>query len=273
MIPSNLSGKSATALPANTPNYFVSESTTAFDFEVRKFTAGASCGGGGTLSTAANVSQTSYTTPGAPIVPQPGTTDLLDSLSDRLMQKVQYRKVGAAESLWVVHSVQTSSTSTVQPQWAQIDVTGGVIGTTAVQQQIYAPDTTLYRWMGSLAVDSQGNMALGYSTSNGTVPNYPSIAYSGRLATDPLNTLPQSEVQLVAGAGSQTLSFFGQAVSRWGDYTSMSVDPTDDCTFWYTNEYYNSSANGSSGDWQTRIGSFKFPSCSAKKRRGQLVSE
>ncbi|HLY59923.1 MAG TPA: hypothetical protein VKV95_04080 [Terriglobia bacterium] len=268
MIPSNLSGKSAAALPANTPNYFVSEGP-SFTYEVRTFTAGPNCGSGGTLSAATNVSQTSYTVPGGNIVPQPGTATKLDSLGDRLMQKVQYRKVGAAESLWVVHSVQTSSTSTVQPQWAQIDVTGGVINATPVQEQIYAPDTTLYRWMGSLAVDSQGNMALGYSTSNGTAPNYPSIAYSGRLAGDPLNTLPQSEVQLVAGSGSQTLS----NISRWGDYTSMSVDPTDDCTFWYTNEYYSSTANGSSGDWQTRIGSFQFPSCSAKKRRGQLISE
>lgn len=272
MIPSNLSGKSAAALPANTPNYFVSESTTGFDFEVRKFTPGPNCGSGGTLSAATDVGQTNYTTPGGNIVPQPGTSTKLDSLGDRLMQKVQYRKVGPVESLWVVHSVQTSSTSTVQPQWAQIDVTGGVINTTPVQQQIYAPDTALYRWMGSLAVDSQGNMALGYSTSNGTAPNYPSIAYSGRLAGDPPNTLPESEVQLVAGAGSQTLS----NISRWGDYTSMSVDPTDDCTFWYTNEYYSSTGNGSTGDWQTRIGSFMFPSCpavSAKKRRGQLVSD
>ena len=272
MIPSNLRGMLAAQLPApGTPNYFVSESTTLFTFEVRKFTAGTNCGGGGTLSAATNVSQTSYTVPGDNIVPQPGTAVTLDSLGDRLMQKVQYRKVGAAESLWVVHSVQTSST--VKPQWAQLDVTGGVISTTPVQQQIYAPDTTLHRWMGSLAVDSQGNMALGYSTSNGTAPNYPSIAYSGRLANDPLNTLPQSEVQLVAGAASQTNNCGGAPCHRWGDYTAMSVDPADDCTFWYTNEYYSSTENGTSGNWQTRIGSFKFPSCQGNRRRGQLISE
>jgi hypothetical protein len=270
MIPSNLSGRSATTLPPGTPNYFVSESTTLFTFEVRQFTAGPNCGAGGTLSAATDVSQTSYTFPAAN-VPQPGTTNTLDSISDRLMQKVQYRKVGAAESLWVVHNVQTSTT--VKPQWAQIGVTGGVISTTPVQQQIYAPDTTLHRWMGSLAVDSQGNMALGYSTSNGTAPNFPSIAYSGRLAPDPLNTLPQSEVQLVAGAASQTNNCGGGPCSRWGDYTAMSVDPADDCTFWYTNEYYSSTANGTSGNWQTRIGSFKFPSCPGIRRRGQLISE
>jgi hypothetical protein len=259
MIPSNLSGRSVP--PAGTPNYFVSQSETDFAFEVRKFTAGPNCGSGGSLSVATNVSQISFFRDSGAVVPQPGTPNRLDMIDDRLMQKVQYRQVGSAESLWVVHNVRTSSTSTVRPQWAQLDVTGGVISTTPVQQQIYAPDTTLNRWMGSLAVDRQGNMALGYSTSNDTSPNFPSIAYSGRLATDPLNTLPQSEVQLIAGAGSQTNMCGGASCDRWGDYTAMSVDPADDCTFWYTNEYYSSAANGASGNWETRIGSFKFDSC------------
>jgi Domain of unknown function DUF11/Fibronectin type III domain len=262
MIPSNLSGKAGLSLPANTPNYFVSESTTLFAFEVRKFTPGANCGAGGTLSAATNVSQASYGIPGAPNVSQPNTSNKLDGLSDRLMQRVQYRKVGAAESLWVVHNVRGSTpVSTMRPQWAELGVTGQIVATTPVQQQIYAPDTTLHRWMGSLAVDAQGNMALGYSTSNGTAPNFPSIAYSGRLAGDPLNTLPQTETQLIAGLGSQTNTCGGAPCDRWGDYTAMSVDPADDCTFWYTNEYYSSQTNGNNGNWQTRIGSFKFPSC------------
>jgi len=263
MIPSNLSGKSANNVPAGTPNYFVSESLLDYFFEVRKFTAGPNCGAGGSLSAPVNVTQTPYDFNGLSIVPQPGTANKLDSLIDRLMQKVQYRKVGAAESLWVVHSVQTlpiPSTSTVMPQWAQINVTGGVISTTPVQQQIYAPDATLHRWMPSLAVDSQGNMALAYSTSNGTAPNFPSLAYSGRLAGDPLNTLPQTEVQLVAGAASQ-VNCGASPCDRWGDYSAMSIDPVDDSTFWYTNEYYSSTANGNNGNWQTRIGSFKFLGC------------
>jgi hypothetical protein len=252
MIPSNLLGTGAGSLPpAGTPNYFVSESNTAFAFEVRKFTAGANCGGGGSLSAATNVSQTSYSFPGT--APQPNTATRLDSIDDRLMQKVQYRRIGSAESLWVTHSVQSGSI--LRPQWAQLSVTGGTIATTPVQQQIYAPDSTLHRWMPSLAVDGQGNMAIGYSTSNGSSPNFPSIAYSGRLASDPLNNLSQTETQLVAGAGSQT------GVQRWGDYTAMSIDPADDCTFWYINEYYSSQTNGTNGNWQTRIGSFKFPGC------------
>jgi hypothetical protein len=173
------------------------------------------------------------------------------------MQRVQYRNVGGTESLWVVHN---AGTAPVRFQWAQINITGGTIATTPVQQQIFAPDNLLHRWMPSIAVDQQGNVAIGYSTSNGTAPNFPSIAYAGRLATDPLNTLPQSEVQLIAGAGSQT-SCGGTPCGRWGDYTAMVVDPTDDCTFWYTNEYYDSVASGAAGNWHTRVGAFKFPSC------------
>jgi hypothetical protein len=266
MIPSNLNGTSAGSLPpAGTPNYYVSESQTAFAFEVRKFTAGAGCGAGGTMSAPVNVSQTSYTTPSQNIVPQPApatSSNLLDSLGDRMMQKVQYRKIGSVESLWVVHTVRSSASSSTRPQWAQINVSGGTVSTVPVQQQIYAPDTTLWRWMGSLAVDALGDMALGYSTSNATSPNFPSIAYSGRLAADPLNNLPQTEVQLMAGSGSQVNTCGGQPCHRWGDYSSMSIDPADDCTFWYINEYYDTQANGNTGHWHTRIGSFKFPTCS-----------
>jgi hypothetical protein len=278
MIPSHNQGKGVFAVQPGTPNYFVSESGTLFTFEVRKLTAGLNCGGGGTLSALTNVSQTGYffaslgaEVPQPPPVPPPAT--LLDNIDDRLMQKVQYRRIGSVESLWVAHNVDPCTNgpcSTFGPtgmQWAQINVTGGTIATTPVQQQIYAPDATLYRWMGSIAVDSQGNAALGYSTSNGSAPNYPSIAYSGRLATDPANTLPQTEVQMVAGAGSQNNVCGGVPCDRWGDYSAMSLDPADGCTFWYTNEYYGSQANGDAGNWQTRIGSFKFPSCTTATTR------
>ena len=138
------------------------------------------------------------------IVPQPNTANLLDNLADRIMQKVQYRKVGrgrvavgrphgAAGDRINRRSSGRSSTSPAAPS-----------PPTAVQQQIYSPDTTLYRFMPSLAVDNQGNMAIGFSTSGPTVPNFPSIEYVGRLAGDPLNTLPQTEVTLIAGLGSQT---------------------------------------------------------------------
>jgi hypothetical protein len=260
MIPSNASGKSGSSIAPGTPNYFVSESTYDYNFEVRKFTPGTNCGAGGTLGAPVLVSQASYEF-NLPGVEQPNTGNKLDAIDDRLMQKVQYRKVGSKESLWVTHNV-LGPTLYLGMQWAQIDVTGGVVATTPVQQGIHAPDSSVNRWMGSLAVDGAGNMALGYSTSGDTAPKFPSIAYAGRLATDPLNTLPQTERVMIAGAGSQVNNCGGAPCERWGDYSAMSVDPVDDCTFWYTNEYYSSQANGNVGNWQTRIGSFKFPSCS-----------
>ncbi len=265
LIPSNNQGTGANAAQPGTPNYYVSESGTQFSFEVRTFTAGPNCGAGGVLSALTNVSQTAYTRVSGGFVPQPNTSNLLDVIDDRLMQKVQYRKIGSSESLWITHPVGTASGRAAM-QWAQLDVTGGTIATSPVQQGIHAPDTTLYRWMGSLAVDSQGDMALGYSTSNGTAPNFPSIAYAGRLVTDSLNALPQTEVQMFAGSGSQTNTCGPGACIRWGDYSGMSLDPADSCTFWYVNEYYASQVNGTNGDWQTRIGAFKFPSCTASPR-------
>ena len=270
MIPSNLSAPGVSGLPpSGTPNYYVQESLTAFNFRVRKFTPGTNCGGGGTLSAPTIVSQASYTFPDGDIVPQPPpatASNKLDSLFDQMMQKVQYRKVGSAESLWVTHTFRSSPTGPTGSQWAQIKVTGGTIVAAPVQQQRFNPGDGLYRWMGSIAADKAGNVALGYSTSNGTSPHFPSIAYAGRLATDPLNTLPQSERVLVAGSGSQVNSCGGSPCHRWGDYSSMSVDPTDGCTFWYTNQYYVNQAGGNTGAWHTRIGSFRFPSCAVVTR-------
>jgi hypothetical protein len=290
LFPANLLGTSSASLPpAGTPEYFVAESGSAFAWEVRKFVQGANtCGAGSTLSAATNVNHASFGYPATgtgaafttDLVAQKNTTNTLDTLGDRVMQNVQYRKVGSAESLWVVHTTCGSaqdasgecatSTTTTKPQWSQINVTNKVISTTPVQQQIYAPDTTTYRWMGSLAVDAQGNMALGYSMSSSTA--FPSIAYSGRLAGDTLNQLPQTETVLQAGAGSQVnAGSGGGAIDRWGDYSAMSIDPADDCTFWYTNEYFDTAAHGTSGVWQTRIGAFKFPGCAGQSTPAKLV--
>ncbi|MEP6484526.1 MAG: hypothetical protein ABJB01_08750 [Rudaea sp.] len=282
MFPANLQGTSAGSKPpSGTAEYFVSESGTAFAFEVRKFQAGATaCGAGSTLSTPTIVSQASYGYPASTngsttnIVAQPGVTRKLDSLGDELMQRVVYRKLGSAESLWVVHTTCGTTSSTAgtcatnttltQPQWAQINVSGGTVNTTPVQQQIYNPGGGLYRWMGSLAVDGKGNMAVGYSTSGTAASSFPSIAYSGRLVTDTLNQLPQTEVQLAAGLGSQnTCGTSCGPISRWGDYSAMTIDPADDCTFWYTNMYYATSAHSSNARWDTQIGSFKFPGCTS----------
>jgi uncharacterized repeat protein (TIGR01451 family) len=263
MIPATALGKASGSLPpTGRLEFYVEASTNYFDFGVFTVTPGANCGGTPTVTGPTYVTEPSYNTPLT--IPQPNTTNTLDDSanSDRLLPKVYYRKVGTAESLWVVHDTANSS-DIVQPHWAQLSVTGGTIATTAVQQEFFAPDTTLYRWMDSIAADNAGDAAMGYSTSNGTAPNFPSIAYAGRLAGDPLNTMPQSEVQLVAGEGSQTNDCFGAPCQEWGAYSAMSMDAADDCTFWFTSEYYDTQADGTAGDWQTRIGSFKFPSCVA----------
>jgi hypothetical protein len=126
-----------------------------------------------------------------------------------------------------------------------------------IQQGTYAPGNGVHRWMGSVAMDKQGNMALGYSVVNGTNV-FPGISYTGRRRLDPLNQMTLGEASIVAGAGVQVT-----VNSRWGDYTSMNIDPTDDCTFWYVNEYYrvNGIIGVNTAPWQTRIGSFKLPGC------------
>ena len=100
-------------------------------------------------------------------------------------------------------------------------------------------------------MDRNGNLGLGYSVSNGDTV-FPGIRYTGRLSGDPLGEMTLGEGVLINGSGSQKVS------ARWGDYTDMTVDPTDDCTFWYVNEYY---AQSSQRGWQTRIGSFRLPGC------------
>src|ERR1700675_841510 len=101
-------------------------------------------------------------------------------------------------------------------------------------------------------------MALGYTAESVSVS--PDIRYAGRLSTDPLNTLPQTEVTMLPSVtrSVQTGNCGPNPCTRWGDYSAMSVDPTDDCTFWYTNMYFASSGL----NWITRIGSFKFSTCS-----------
>ena len=168
----------------------------------------------------------------------------MDTLGDRLMMQLQYRNIGGTESLWVNHTVSTGGMMGIRWYGLRTPKTTPVI----YQQGTYQPDAT-YRWMGSLAVDKQGNMAIGYSASS--LSMYPAIRYAGRLTGDPLGQLTQGENTLIAGTGSQTSS------DRWGDYSAMSVDPLDDCTFWYTTEYYTTTGTS----WQTRIGSFKFAEC------------
>ena len=187
---------------------------------------------------------------GGACVPQLGTGDVLDTLGDRGMFRSAYRHFSDGHEA-LVGNMTVASGGVAGIRWFEVNnVTSGTPG--FVQQSTYQPDST-WRWMGSAAMDGNGDLALGFSASSATIN--PQIRYAGRLASDPANTLAQGEAHLFDGTGSQT-----DTVSRWGDYSDMTVDPVDDCTFWYTQEYYQVT---SSFNWRTRIGNFKFPSCTS----------
>ena len=179
-------------------------------------------------------------------VPQKGasSSNKLDALADRPMFRLAYRRFSDHESL--VGNYTVSSTGVAGVRWFELrDVTSGPV--TVFQESTYQPDTT-WRFLGSAAMDRFGNLAVGFSASSSSI--YPQIRYAGRLAGDPINTLAQGEAHLFDGTGAQV-----NTSNRWGDYSDLTIDPVDDATFWYTNEYYDTT---SSFNWRTRIGSFKF---------------
>ena len=180
-------------------------------------------------------------------VPQKGTTAKIDAIGDRLMYRLAYRNFGDHESL--VGNFTVSNSGIAGIRWFELrNVTAGPVAT--YQEGTYSPDST-HRFMGSIAMDKQGNMLLGFTASDSTI--YPQVRYTGRLATDPLGTMPQGEAHLFDGTGSQSDSTY----FRWGDYSDMTVDPSDDQTFWYTQEYYQTT---SSFNWRTRVGTVKLGS-------------
>ncbi|MGI0024058.1 MAG: DUF11 domain-containing protein, partial [Nitrososphaera sp.] len=191
-------------------------------------------------------------------IPQPGTAQLLDTLRGEPMYHLQYRNFGAEETLVVNHSVDVDGADTSGIRWYQVEKVGGVWS--IAQQGDHSPDAT-HRWMGSMSMDKFGNIAMGYSVSSGAV--FPGIRYAGRLAGDPAGTMPQGEFTVISGSASQPpiICTSGPCGNRWGDYSSMNVDPVDDCTFWYTTEYMK--LYGPSPNWATRIAEFRFPDCAA----------
>jgi hypothetical protein len=191
-------------------------------------------------------------------LPQPGITDgsrFLDILSyrQRLMFRLAYRKFGTYESMVTNQSVEARP-GIAGVRWYEIRRTNGQYS--LFQQGTYAPTDGVHRWMGSIAQDKLGNMALGYSVVNGTSV-FPGIRYTGRIKGNPKGEMSLGEATLISGTGIQLTPN-----SRWGDYTSMNIDPVDDCTFWYVNEYYRiKGTSANPAPWQTRIGSFKLPGC------------
>ena len=164
------------------------------------------------------------------------------------MYRLSYRNYGDHDALVVNHSVQVSSASNqTGVRWYVIENPGS--SPMVAQQSTYSPDTNVYRWMGSIAQDKIGNLGLGFSTSSSA--QNPGLAFAGQKAGDNVNTM-EAQSTIINGPGAQTRA------NRWGDYSSMSVDP-DGCTFWYTNEYLTK--NGTYTNWATYIASYKFNNC------------
>ncbi|HEX5070537.1 MAG TPA: hypothetical protein VFV78_10015 [Vicinamibacterales bacterium] len=243
LLPADLEGK--TLPPAGSPNYVLNRGSNALN--LWKFTPNFASPSSTTLTGPTAIPVNGFTPAcSSSCVPQPGTSQKLDVLGDRLMYRLSYRNLGTREALVVNHSVNAGSVIGIR--WYELNITGG---TPSVRQQsTFAPADGQNRWMGSAAMDQAGNIALGYTIGSSTMK--PTIKFAGRDATDPLNTLSM-DTTLQSGGGSQLAN-----LSRWGDYSTMSIDPSDDCTFWFTTEYLQ--ANGTF-NWSTRVGSFKFASC------------
>jgi hypothetical protein len=242
-LPSDIDG--LTPPPAGSPNYFLEWFNNSSLHEY-KFHVDWNNTANSTFTGPFIIPVTPFTTPGG--IPQPGTSATLANLSDRIMYRLAYRNFGTHESLVTNHTVSTSGLASIR--WYEIRNPNGT-PPTLFQEGTYAPGDGVHRWMGSVAMDHAGNLAIGFSASSSTV--FPSIRYAGRLSADPVGQLSQGEATLIAGTGSQT----GPG-GRWGDYSQINVDPVDDCTFWYTTEYIQVTGERT---WRTRIGSFKFPSC------------
>jgi hypothetical protein len=246
LLPGDFDGR--TLPPAGAPNPLVALGATSTTLALWKFHSDFTTPANTTFTGPTTLTVPSYSEACAPsgtCVPQSGG-GRLDSLSDRLMYRAAYRNFGDHEAIVVNHAVTVGSS--VGVRWYELR---GVTTTPSLfQAGTYAPDST-FRWMGSAAMDQAGNIAIGYSASSASIK--PQIRITGRLAGDAAGTLTLGETTVIAGAGAQ-----GSTLSRWGDYSSMSVDPVDDCTFYYTNQYIP--VNGTF-NWRTRIASFKLSPC------------
>jgi subtilisin-like proprotein convertase family protein len=236
--------------PLGTPETLVALDTTMLDVWKLHVDFGTPANSTFTGPTTVSVAAYAPLCNGGTCVTQPGTTVKLDSLADRLMNRLVYRKFSDHDAMLVSHGVTAGTGGGVR--WYELRNPTAVTPT-IFQQGTYAPSTTEFRWMSSLTFDQAGNIGMGFTTSSSTIN--PSVRYTGRLVGDALGTMTQGEATIVAGTGSQTGN-----LTRWGDYSSMNIDPNDDCTFWYTQEYMGASG---SFNWRTRVGSFKFPTCGA----------
>lgn len=184
-------------------------------------------------------------------VPQPGTDMRLDSQGDKLMQGLVYRNVGRYQSIVASHSIETKAGGGgVRWYEFRLDTSGTP---KLFQQGTYAPDPG-YRWLPSIATDRKGDIGLGYSF--GDASSYPGQRFAARMAGDPKGKMTLSEAVLAEGEAAQTNTL------RWEDYTTLDIDPGDDCTFWYVGDYLKKGEE----NYSTRIGGFRLPGCGAKHK-------
>jgi Abnormal spindle-like microcephaly-assoc'd, ASPM-SPD-2-Hydin len=262
MLPSDLDG--ATPPAAGTPNFVMeldpsgSANLDLFKFHVDFTTPANSTFTGPTLIPVAAFTPLCNTQVRGRCVKQPTAgSDNLESLGDRLMYRLAYRNFGDHTTLLTSHSVVAGSSGGLR--WYEIH--NPESSPTVFQSGTFAPDSQ-FRWMPAIAMDQAQDIAVGFSRSGTATGQYPSLVYAGRVPSDPAGTL-ESEVVLKAGAGSQSSSavcFLG--CDRWGDYSSVTVDPTDDCTFWFSEEYLKATGVNKGFNWSTAIGAFTFPGCS-----------
>ncbi|TQV74048.1 PKD domain-containing protein [Aliikangiella marina] len=240
--------------PAGAKQYFIWADLVSTDnLQVWEFDANWSDPGASTFERVLSIPVTPYGS--APNVTQPNGNQL-DSISIRSMFRAAYRNLDGQGKIVFNHNIAApTGQGETAMRWYEIDVDQLAGTATIAQEGTFAPDTHS-RWMGSGAMDVNGNLAFGYSIASPDLA--PGIRAATRLATDAANTLTE-EIVLQAGEGSQA------GATRWGDYSSMSIDPTDDCTFWFSTEYYESANDGSTA-WSTKITSFKLPSCVAGPR-------
>jgi hypothetical protein len=205
-------------------------------------------GGTATMSAATMITVPNFTEAcHSSCVPQAGTTQRLDALGDLTMYRFPVRHFADHDRALVNDSVIASG-SQIGVRWYELYDPAGAV--TLNQSGTYAPDSTTSRWMASAAEDKAGNIAIGYSASSSSI--HPANRFAGRVPGDPLGTL-ESEISIIEGAGSES-----SGLSRWGDYSALQVDPTDDCTFWYVAQY---EAVSGTFNWHTRIASWQFPGC------------
>lgn len=254
-LPSDLDG--ATLPPSGAPNHYVelgnnTSSLNEYDFHVDFATPQNSTFTGPHVINVPTYSLLCSGGSGA-CVPQPAPGSLLDALGDRLMFRLAYRNFGDHEAMVVAHSVKPGGSSTAAAATRWYELRAKPTGSNFRLFQAGTMQTkTINLWMGSIAMDKVGNIALGVSADSATGVK-PSIWYTGRVPGDAKGKM-ETPVIVVKGGAVQTGS------NRWGDYSSMSVDPSDDCTFWYTNEYYNAKS-GNGRNWTTHMASFKFNTC------------